>query len=238
MMSVSRSRWLGIDSWAGEPLYSLAPTSIEEGMALCAIMEGGLGKSTVLASVSGTDKFTGIAYNNYTSPTQLVFVETITVPASPGPYTMVTTNTPIAGNNDMLVKDAAGQVYAFNAAHGANQYNIVGSTLTFDSSAAGAVVTLTYNYAPTVQQAQALFGDGLAGHTTPAAITGTIGLIRQGTVYTTNFDPLVDWSTNPAMKVIANGLIGTSGSGPTINGRVVEVPSADSPYLGIYFRAP
>lgn len=237
MISISRSRWAGIDSWAGQGLYSLAP-AVEEGMALCGIMETGLLKSTVLANPGNTDVFMGLAYNYYTSPTQLVAVETFTVPSAPGPYTVLLTNTPIAGTTDLLAKDATNQVYAFNAAHGANQYALTaGNLITFDSSAAGAVVTFTYLYSPTAQQIAALFGDGVAGHTTAAAVTGTIGLIRRGLVYITNFDPVVDWSTNPAMKVIANGLVGTTGSGPTIPGYVYEVPSADSPYLGINFSA-
>jgi hypothetical protein len=236
MMSVSRSRWAGIDSWAGQPIYSLAP-AIEEGMPLCGIMEAGLLKATILSAPASTDIFQGIAYNYYTSPTQLIAVETITVPAAPGPYTVTLSNTPIAGTTDMLVKDANAQVYAFNGAHGANQYALSAAIATFDSSAAGAVVSFTYAYAPTVQQTQALFGDGVAGHTTAAAVTGTIGLIRRGLVYTTNFDPVVDYSTNPVLKVSANGIIGLAGSGPTIPGYIYEIPSADSPYLGINFSA-
>jgi len=235
MISVSRSRWVGIDSWAGQPLYSLAP-AVEEGMALCGVMEAGLFKSTILAAPGGTDIFQGLAYNYYTAPATLVNVETITVPSG-SPYTVTLTNLPIAGTTDLLAKDSTGQVYAFNALHAANQYAVTGSVVTFDASAAGKVVTFTYSYAPTVQQVQYLFGDGVAGHTTAAAVTGTIGLIRRGLVYTSNFDPVVDWATNPAIKVLPNGIIGSSGSGPTIPGYVYEVPSADSPFLGINFSA-
>jgi hypothetical protein len=238
MISVSRSRWAGIDSWAGQPLYSLAPNTVEEGMCLCGVMENNQFKATVLTAPAGTDVFLGLAYNYYTTPLTTVAVETVTVPAAPGPYTVALGNTPITPNTEMLVRDSTGQVYAFNAAHGANQFNIAGSLLTFDASAAGKTVTFTYNYSPTAQQIQFLFGDGVAGNTTASAVTGTIGLIRRGLVYTSNYDAVIDWSANPVMKVGPNGIVTSAGAGPTIPGYIYEIPSSDSPYLGINFSAP
>lgn len=237
MISVSRSRWAGIDSWAGQPLYSLAP-AIEEGMALCGVMEETLFKATILAAPAATDVFLGLAYNYYTSPSTIINIETITVPAAPGPYTVQLGNLPIAPDTTMLVRDSTGQVYAHNNAHGANQFSDAAGLITLDASAAGKVLTFTYSYSPTMQQAAYLFGDGVAGHTGASAVTGTIGLIRRGLVYTSNFDPMVDWTANPVMKVGANGVITSTGNGPEIPGYIYEVPSSDSPYLGLNFSAP
>jgi hypothetical protein len=226
---------MGIDSWAGEPIYSLS-AKIEEGMALCYIQEGGLGKVFVQPTVAGTDVFMGFAYSYFIAPATLVAVETYTVPSSVA-YTVTLNNTPLSPTTDMLVKDSTGSTYVYNASPTGDEFSVSGATLTFPSTAAGAVVTVTYAYNPTVVQVEYLFGDGVAGQTTAAAVTGTIGLIRRGILYTSNFDPVVDWSTNPAMKVINGGLIGTGGSGASIPGYVVEVPSTDSPYLGINFSA-
>jgi len=235
MMSVSRSRWLGIDSWAGQPLYSLAP-AIEEGMALCAVMENGFSCATILSSPGSSDIFLGFAYNYYTRPTQLIAVETFTVPASPGPYTITLSNTPLNPTTGVLVKDASNNVFPYDSTPDGTDYNISGTTLTFNAADAGKVVTVTYAYSPSAAQIQYAFGDAFA-NASASAVTGTIGLIRRGLIYTTNFDPVQDYLTNPTLRVQANGMVGVGGSGPLVNGYVYEVPSADNPYLGINFSA-
>jgi len=236
MISVSRSRWVNIDSLAGQPLYSLAP-AIEEGQALCYINEGGLGKATVIAVPAATDKFIGFAYSYFTRPATLVSVESFTVPAAT-PFTVTLANTPLNATTSMLVKDSNNVNYTYNAAPTGTQYSVTGSVITVNATQAGLGLTVTYAYNPTVAQVQYLVGDGVAGQSTAAAVTGTIGLIRRGIVYTSNFDPVVDWATNPPLFVGANGNVSATASKPPINGYVYEAPSVDNPFLGLHFSTP
>lgn len=242
MLDHTRSRWAGIDSWAGQPLYSLAP-AIEEGMALTAVMENGHQAANVAAAPGGTDVFLGFSFGYYTRPVSLVAVETYTVPAGGG--TIALANSPLNGASGAglrVYNNTAGSAITYNATAGTGVYQIGGTgnqTLTFNAAQAGASVTVTYAYSPTVIQAQAMVGDGAYfGSAQPSDVTGTIGLIRRGLIYTSNFDPAIDFTAvNAALKVGANGIVSTAGSGPAINGLVYELPTADFPFLGINFSA-
>ena len=243
MIDHIRSRWMTLDSWAGQPLYSLAPR-VEEGMALCAVMESGHQAATVQASAGANDVFIGFAYSYYTiSPTQLIAVETYTVPTGGGTVTLV--NPPLNGANGAglrVYNTTASSVISYNGTPGTGVYQIGGTgnqTLTFNAAQAGASVTVTYAYAPTVAQVNAMVGEGTYfGATQPTDVTGTIGLIRRGLVYTNQFDPSIDFTAaNAQVRVGANGLLTTAGVGPLINGLVYELPTSDFPFLGVNFSA-
>jgi hypothetical protein len=238
MLDNSRSRWLNIDSDAGQPLYSLAPR-LEEGMALTGIFENGLFAATITPTPTiAQTPFLGFCFSWYETPTSQILTETYTVPAT-SPYTVPLGSTPLNPTTGILVKTASGTKVNYNAAGGSGNYTVSGNTLTFDAAQAGQVFTATYGGNITVAQAIQLVGDGYIGTTRPSDVTGTIGLIRQGVIYTSNFNPGVDYSDpSIVLRVGPNGIVDPSyTAGPVIPGYVKELPSAEVPYLGLYFHS-
>ena len=237
MLDNSRGRWFGIDSWAGQPLYSLSGP-LEEGMGLCAIMENGKQSAFAQPTVTANDKFIGVCYSWNTTPTQLIAYETYTVPAGGGSVTVK--NAPANGVGLRVLDTTSGNAVNTGAAGAAGAYQQGGTnnqTFTFDSTLAGHAMAFTYAYAPTVAQAQALVGNGWLGEQ-PSTVTGTIGLIRRGLIYTNNFDPSADYSApNVVIKLANNGVFTVGGNGPVVPADVYEMPSADYPYLGLNIDA-
>jgi hypothetical protein len=113
---------------------------------------------------------------------------------------------------------------------------VVAKTLTCNTGDAGKTIRIQYRFAPTLAQAQFFQGDiipgGDSGH-----LLGTVGIIIAGDVFTTEFDPAVDWNAvataGTALTIGAGGIVTTGGSGGAIDARVISVPSAGSPYLGL-----
>lgn len=102
---------------------------------------------------------------------------------------------------------------------------------------AGSTVQVTYKYALTVIESVALQGNAEPGGYAGAQV-GQIGLIKRGTVYTSEFDASVDWSAATAIKCAANGLItDQSGTGVEIKGFVKQLPTFERPFLAIEFDA-
>lgn len=154
----------------------------------------------------------------------------------PEAYTnkVITVTVPSTGIVTLPLTPVAGQIFAFD--------NTTGAVATF--TAAGAVlsgltagdsVTFTFKYAMTVVQATALAGNvqpgGYAG-----AYVNQIGLVKRGLVFTSEFNVAANWAASTAIKLAANGQItDQTGTGATIQGAVVQLPSIEYPFLGIEF---
>ena len=241
MLDSIQSRWMTLDSWGGCPLYSLSQP-VEEGMMLCGgVFENGQQAASVVAApTAAANPFMGVAFSYYTAPNTLVAVETYTVPAAPGPYTVAINSAALNPTTGISVKDNAnGTLYTYNATAGAGNFQVSGNVLTFNAAQAGRSITVTYAYAPTVSQVQQAVGDGYIGSVKPSDVTGTIGLIRRGIIFTSNFNPGVDYS-QPGLTLYVgpNGIIDpTYTTGPVIPGYVYGLPNADFATLGINFSA-
>lgn len=229
----------------GEYPVSVTSGTIEEGMALISIMENG--QSVVLpgAGTANVGRFAGVAWGYFTIPTTAPIVDTGKVDATA--YTFVLSQVPAAAgelqvylgqmNTTTGLIEPVTLLASATSAPSASQYVLSGNTLTLNSANAGAYIYAVYRYNLTAQQAASLVGDGIPP-TLPAAVTGTIGVIKRGRVYTNNFDTTVDWTTNPTnITVGANGQFTIGGSGPAVNGFVYSLPNADSAFLGIEFDA-
>ena len=98
-------------------------------------------------------------------------------------------------------------------------------------------MTVTYRYALSVTQAQALVGNtqpgGYAG-----LVVSQVGIAKRGVIYTSEFDASKNWAAATGIKLAAGGQItDQTGTGAVVNGYVVSVPTANVPFLGIEFSA-
>jgi len=234
MLLHAKTRIIESRDWPINP----ASSEIFEGMALTNNVVNGVG--TVQASAgSSNDVFAGFALNVQKCPTTAKYVELVTIPASPGPYTWTLANTPISPSGSTVsFVSAAGTALSYGS--GADNASVSGNVITFDSSDAGEQYYVTYAYSPTVAQLIYLFGDGVVLKREPAAVTNTVGVIRAGLLYTDQFDPSQNWwAANIAdLHTGAGGVVTRGGSGSAIHAQVVAAPGVDFPYLGLYFSAP
>ena len=179
------------------------------------------------AAASGNEIFAGFAIAGVSAaplqPAYNVAVETYTVPSSG----IVTLNfTPVAGQL-AVIDNTTGAAVATPT--------VVGQTVT--TLTAGDSVTVTYRYALSVTQAQALVGNtqpgGYAG-----LVVSQVGIAKRGVIYTSEFDASKNWAAATGIKLAAGGQItDQTGTGAVVNGYVVSVPTANVPFLGIEFSA-
>ena len=223
------------------PLNSYA-SQFEDGTALNGTFNAdGKMSAYVNGTPTNTDICLGVAMTTFTTPTYNVSVAEYTIPSA-SPYTLTLPFTPIAGtiqvyftsNNTSLTSETTAA-----AVIATGEYNLTGATMTFFSADAGKTVMVVYKYSLTVVQAQALVGTGVPGGTWPSNVTGSIGVIQRGLVYTSMYDTSVNWATATTAKV-ANGMfIASSGTGASLasNCYIAQIPTVASPFLGVAIRA-
>lgn len=140
------------------------------------------------AAAAATDKFYGVAISQQLTITALPFYETIT---------------PVAGGTVNLsranVYFATAVVPTFTVVAGAPaaatevQLNAANGTLTFHAAAATTPVVARYRFAPTVAEINTVQG-GIPAGGAAQFVTDSVGVIRRGHVYTTEFNTLIDWA--------------------------------------------
>jgi len=196
-----------------------------EGLALVANTSNGSFGVQPSGGLAG-EKFVGVSVSMQMTLTSLARVETYVVPAT---NTVTLARTPSAGT--LSIFDAtAGTVVPSG---GAGSWSLVGQTVTLTAAETGHSIVAYYKYAVTAAESQQIQGDiypgGAAGF-----VVGQVGTLKNGTVYTSEFDTTVNWNVaNPVVKTGAAGQFTIGGNGDTVQGFVVNVPSATSPYLGL-----
>jgi hypothetical protein len=214
---------------AGQP-------AIEEGLALILKQENGVGKAAISGGASDNDLFIGFAMNQQAVPAIIPYVQEVQIPDT-SPYTVTIDKVPVGSLGLRLKSDNT--AFALDAGGGlaTGEYQYASGVLTFAAADAGKVLVLTHRYSPTLLESMyagaASFGN--SGNVT--LTTGTTGVIEKGEVFTTCFDPTVNWSIVTGASVIkagANGLVQVGGTGATIHhALIINVPSAENPMLGI-----
>lgn len=208
----------------GQPL--VADNSLENGVAPC--------------SGSSSEVFVGVSYSQQRSVNAMANIEDIVV-AEDGTFSLSFARNS-ASNCRFALLDANGDetALALTAATPGSPTTgeiepVSASSINFHTHAdnAGKTIRAYYRYAPTNVQSQMLQGDVLPGGDS-GLIVNTVGVIVAGDVYTTEFDANVDWKAGGTLKVSATGLFTLGGSGTVATGaRVISVPTAAQPYLGI-----
>lgn len=195
-----------------------------EGMALVASTAAGVLGAKASAGSSG-EVFLGVAISQQMSLLKASKTEAFVQPAG-GILTLAFT--PSSGTVAVYSKTSSAVIALTTG------YTISGKVITMNAATLGHDIEVTYNYVPNANQARALQGDIYPGGPAGAAL-GQIGVIRNGIVYTDQFDTTVDWNAaNPVVKTAANGQFTIGGSGATLsNVSVLAAPTAGFPYLGL-----
>lgn len=200
-----------------------------DGQALVSTIVAGVPGVGPSAGTSG-EKFVGFLTTQTSAssfvPSTTTKVESITVPVG-GVFTLQ--QTPVSSTT-LVYNTTTGAVLTPSS--------ISGKTVTLGASTwDGHALLVTYRHTLSVVQARALVGDatpgGYAGNT-----VGSLTSAIAGTVYTDQFDSSKDFRAATSLKTAANGLVtDQTGTGATISGVVVGIPSVEFPYLGIEFDA-
>jgi len=215
--------------------------NIPEGAAMVSSRENGISKAKLSAGVA-TESFIGVSTGRPTMPSIAPKFDSLAVPAS-SPYT-VTLSRPVSGNDILVVHVAANgtrTTLTAGAATNAGEYSIANGVITVNSSKAGGTLEVSYRYAVTLQEANALYNFSVYG-ADMSLEHGTVGLITAGIVYTDQYDVTSDWSTQSRavpVRVGPNGLFtltSNSDANQAITAIVVQVPGAGSPLLGLHIN--
>lgn len=166
------------------------------------------------------------------------FAQTSAAPVLPGDAVRVESGTTdAAGKIALSSVPMANQVSVVNVATGAAIAvdSVTGDTVDLTATHAAVEVKVTYRKTLSVKEAVSL-----VGHQQPGGYSGSVygqsGVAQQGTIYTDRIDSGVNWAAATAVKLASGGILTSQGgSGVAINARVVAVPTADYPFLGLQF---
>jgi hypothetical protein len=203
-------------------------TIAAEGQALISDLTSGVAGVKPSTGAS-TDNFMGVSISR---PMTLNFVTKVeeAVHGTGNTYTLA--RTPAAGTLSVYNKTDGAVV----PASGGGAWSLTGKVVTLDAATQGDLLEYTYRYAPTVTEARAIQGDVWPGGP-PGQSINQVGLIKNGIVYTDQFDTTVNWhASNPVVRVAANGLFTVGGSGAIVPCAIVAIPSVSQPFLGLELR--
>lgn len=210
--------------------FAVAPaaTITAEGQALVNSLVGGIFGVKPSTGASG-ESFVGLAVSQQITIGSVSRVEEYVVPVS---NVVTLSRTPSSGTVSVYDKTAGAVV----PASGGGAWSLTGTTLTLTSTQTGHEIAVYFKYVASANEARLLQGDvypgGAAGN-----VVGQVGVIKNGTIFTSEFDTTVDWNqTNPAVTLGANGQLTIGGSGTVVQCSIVSVPSATSPFLGVNLR--
>lgn len=224
----------------------------QEGMALTF---GGYenGRAKVRPSNGTTDSiFAGFSYGvRMAAPSRFPKVELATVVADGGAAKIVLSKAPITGTI-LVLKNSTGwgtgsavaEVTSGTPTNAEFKIQNVKELATHADNI-GAQVFVVYQYEPTVLEARARFGDVYPG-SAPVKVLGSLSVVISGQLWTDMYDTSKNWSdidtiaSGEKLKAGANGRITYGGS---VNGAdlsqqvtVLELPTIDQPYLGLWVK--
>ena len=235
MLDLSRCKFYDVIE---VPILSTGSVT-QEGMCLVSALESG--EETVNHSGGGVEVFAGFSINCQKSPVEIVLVEEFTIPdtaVDADRYIQLSKTTIIknAANNHKIAIDIAGTIQTEAAAIADGSY-VCSDTgkVTFHTAQKGLAITVTYKYSPTALELQATVWEG-GINMDSAVVFGKIGVIKPPCIiYTSEYNPKRDWANATSIKTAASGQLDDhNGAGTAITGaRVIHVPDADNPYLGI-----
>lgn len=201
-------------------------SSIEEGTLLVWSMEGGEGVVKPAAG-SSTELIAGIARSQYINATEAPMVEEFTIPGS-GAYTVTLAKTPLSPDTRVgVVFTNNGELGVVDTTPDATlDFFVSGKVVTFHSADAGRPVRITYRYAPTLLEAQVLYGQGIGD--AAQSITGMIEIVTSAQIISvTNYDPTDDWTVGGPVYSGAGGVMTLKTSGKLIgSANVLVAPGA------------
>jgi hypothetical protein len=205
--------------------------SVKEGTLMSAIMEGGVAVG-IASTGAATEDVRGFAMSQVMDVMSAPKVEEATVP-SVAPFTIVLVKTP---------DSAAVGRFAYNPVTTAYDTPVTGSTvsgktITFLPADAGKKVRIVYSYAPTIVEAQMIFGQGI-GDAAQSVVGGTTIVTDAPLLFISNFDATDNWALGGKVYSGANGNVSLKNTGTLLPGvRVAVSPAATSDgFLGLVVK--
>lgn len=204
-----------------------------EGTALSYVMENGQAKVRPSLGVAG-EVFAGVSMSRNSQSRRLTEILTIPVPVS-APYVVNLPHQPndgelaVRGFTLITTAPAAGEVLAN------------GRVLTFNAADAGKTVEVALAFTPTVLESVMASGNDPVGGL-PSAAVGVVGVIKEGDIFTDQFDVTADWIGNGVDPVPVylgeNGLFTTKTGGSLLGSvTILQVPVSGSAFLGLSIRS-
>lgn len=255
---LTRSRFEYRDSFALVPGTNL----VEEAQLMIAGGAGSVQQAAVSAGALGEIPL-GVSLNANILGTTFTAFETLTVPATPGPYTVQLGHSNLAtsgaGLADAIVYDTTGATYlvvAAGAVAGTSvAVNALTGVVTFAAGDQGHVGWIRYRWNLTVIEAQEILRQSAIGRGSDGTFEKIIVGRGHCRIFTTMYDCTAEWTLNFQSDTVGAGdnspVLGPGGlwttgaaaalytvplANPTPLGRVISLPTADDPYLGIEYH--
>ena len=220
----------------------------EEGVVLMATLDAATGQEVVQVSDGGTSRnIAGFAVRDNADNATDSVVEEATIPSSGAlevqlSNTNLVASTPGDGSTAQL-RAVASTTGALTLVDGASPSSgqvalePVTGLLTFHADEAGQDVVVTYRYNLTVAQSRLKFYQRNINNTA-GALFGQVGAGHgHGEIYTNMFDATKNYAAATSLKAVAGGLVSDqTGTGTVMDARVISLPNANNPYLGIAFN--
>jgi hypothetical protein len=208
-------------------------TIYTEGTALGYVMEGGQAKVRPATGAAG-EVFAGVSLSRNSQSHRLTEILKVVVPST-APYSVTLPHTPITG--EIAVRGLT----IVSAAPKAGEVQLVGNVLTFNAAQAGSVFEVGQAFIPSINEAIAASGNDPVGGLSSSSV-GFIGVIKEGDVFTDQYDVTADWIGNGVDPVPvylgANGLFTTKTGGTQLGSvTVLQVPTAGNAFLGLSIRS-
>jgi len=213
----------------------------QEGLIMCGIIEDGVEKAELVATIGGTEIPIGYSQTADSQPDRTSEVEVLTVPSAPAALEVDLRNQNLVTLRIRAVT-AGGLVltidetFAGATANDSVKVDLQTGRLKFHADEAGATVTITYLYDLTLVQSKQRFGERFINNRGLHSEHGFIELGNGlGELWTDQFDTSLDWSAGTAITLGDAGQI-TQGTAVALDAIVVSVPTSDNPYLGLRIR--
>ena len=206
-----------------------------EGTALVYVMENGKSKVRPSLGVPG-EIFAGFSLSRNSQSGRLTEELEVKVPST-APYTVTIPHAPT--NREIRVSDLT-LVADVGDAPATSEFDINGQKLTFNAAQAGQLFRVSLAFAPSYQESVSALGNDPVGGL-PSTAMGVIGVIKEGDVFTDQYDVTAEWKADGAMQDVytsAKGLVTTKIGGTKLGAvQVIQVPSVGAGFLGLTVRS-
>lgn len=203
---------------------------VQEGAALVAFGHNAEGEVVVRPSTGAENEvFAGVSITEINTPDFLPLFQVVVAEGT----TLELPREPIPGT--LRLVDGATVLEEGDAAE-AGKYSISGKVVTLHSGQANHSITVQLSYVPHLAELYQWQGHNAPGNHVSQELART-GVVEGGEVYTTMFDTSCDWSDVSAIRLGANGLFTTEGTGTPVECVVVQKPTdGDLCSLGLNFN--
>jgi hypothetical protein len=210
---------------------------LERGMIMAEIVENG---QLVVAPCTGGagERVIGVLWDSLTEQSDVPTVESVVVPAAPGPFTVSLSQIALAGT-DLLVRLDTGAALV----GGGVDYTLAGSLITFNAALAGKAVSCTYRFAISAQELQRRGGRRSINNGPEGLFSRvTIGY-GQCSVLLSNFDTSEAYAPLDQLLTAANGRCTTAAGGTifatcTASPSINLTPGIEQLFIGLEFNTP